>query len=803
MKYRADIDGLRAIAVLAVIAFHAGLPGVSGGFIGVDVFFVISGYLITRIILEADRGFRAFAADFYERRIRRLIPPLILVLAFSAVAAWMLLSAEQLTEFGASLIGTSLFGSNWVFMAQSGYFDAPSEQRLLLHTWSLGIEEQFYLVLPALVFLLPRRWVTASLLLLTTASLAYSAYLVDAGRSEAAFFNSFARMWELGIGALLACFVRQPPENERLRAAIAVTGLGAILASLTLIQPDQPFPGLSALPATLGTALIIYANSRTVGAVLSIRPLVWVGLISYGLYLWHWPLLVALRLYAGKPEPVMVAAAIAISFLLAALSYRLLERPVRAKRRLTARRAVYLGFIITTLAMSAVGVAALSGAGRAPGDDGGRFAAYLDQREVERIEFRRYGLLRECWVTPSEPFQDVLDGCVSFAPDRPNVLILGDSHAAQLTPGLLARYPQVSFDLVAVHSCILGNRELAEDRQGCLDLIDWSETELPGLPYDAVIATARQEDETTLELFAQAVNALHQHIPVTVIGPVPHYTPDTQTLFERHINASASRLDRRFDAAVSRSRLRFDAVLAAALDGPSYHSVQNRFCPTGPSSCAHFDENGWPILIDASHMSPTAVRDLIENRLPRLDLSGGRSEGALQAVGVPIGPGPLDRLSAQPAHSGQFTEITTDRVRLFDFADWTRRGEVQIRLDASQAGEQSLSRVKLGARASLLRPIPSMAVTAGDTVTLTARLSSPTPQRVTLLIGRGCGATPAESSRQIVDTGPDPVAIALTHRFEHDHACVLVTLVAPPAGADLFIGPVELLRASDEATPPR
>jgi peptidoglycan/LPS O-acetylase OafA/YrhL len=285
MRYRAEVDGLRALAVIPVMLFHAGAPFIPGGYIGVDIFFVISGFLITLTIL-ADENFSPTdrIARFYDRRIRRIIPALALVVSLALAAGVKLLLPAELMQLGKSAAATALFVSNFWFWSQSGYFQEPAESMPLLHTWSLAVEEQFYIGFPLLMIIIGKGRCAASLLvisLLVIALFALSVYLTKHSPGVAFYWPT--RAWELLVGAALALTEDGP---RPMRETISMTGLVSIIVSLFVFDRTTPFPGYAALAPVLGTAAVIYGGGATlVGRILSLRPFVWVGLVSYSLYL--------------------------------------------------------------------------------------------------------------------------------------------------------------------------------------------------------------------------------------------------------------------------------------------------------------------------------------------------------------------------------------------------------------------------------------------------------------------------------------------------------------------------------------
>ncbi len=350
MTYRPEIDGLRAVAVLAVLLFHAGVPGFAGGYVGVDVFFVISGYLITSILmLDLERG-RFSIVRFYERRARRLLPALLAVLAFVTALAWLLLLPEKREAFSEALLAVALFCSNVYFWRQSNYFAPVAEENPLLHTWSLAVEEQFYLFFPLVLLLLwplGRAWITRAVAAASLVSIA-TAELASTAHPAANFFLIPSRAWELGAGALVALTLglRSPGASRRADAAAAL-GMAMVVVSVFMFDDRTPFPSLLAVLPVGGTVLIIVgAQPRGgIGRLLSSAPVVHVGLISYSLYLWHQPLLAFARLTSdGEVAAPMVAAALLASLVLAELSWRFVEQPFRAHAaRPWSRRSIFVG----------------------------------------------------------------------------------------------------------------------------------------------------------------------------------------------------------------------------------------------------------------------------------------------------------------------------------------------------------------------------------------------------------------------------------------------------------------------------
>ncbi len=345
---RADIDGLRALAVVPVVLYHFHVAPFGGGYVGVDVFFVISGFLITGLIHAEMRSGEYSLAAFYERRARRILPALFAVVAAAAVAALFLLFPADLRRFGESVAATALFVSNFDFWQQSGYFDAGAEAKPLLHTWSLAVEEQFYLLFPLLLGLFRSAGRRGLLLLaggLALASFGFGLWAVRAYPAMA-FYLAPARVWELMLGAILALAeVPRPP--RWIAEALSLLGLALLAVAVFAFSPDTPMPGANALLPCLGAALLIYANGAgdTLAARgLSLRPMVFAGLISYSLYLWHWPVFVFARYLRVAPlGAAETLALIALSVGLAVLSWRFVERPFRDPAAAVAAKHLHLG----------------------------------------------------------------------------------------------------------------------------------------------------------------------------------------------------------------------------------------------------------------------------------------------------------------------------------------------------------------------------------------------------------------------------------------------------------------------------
>jgi peptidoglycan/LPS O-acetylase OafA/YrhL len=337
LHYRPDVDGLRTVAVLPVVLFHAGLGAFSGGFVGVDVFFVISGFLITSMIAKEASERRFSIVKFYERRVRRIFPAFFAMLAAACALAWFILPVADMNDFGQSVVASTAFSSNVLFWMQAGYFDGAAHSKPLLHTWSLAVEEQFYIFFPLFLVALyrvARRFVNASVLVVLVASFVACLWMTSRDASTAFYVAPF-RAWELLIGSVLAIGAFPSITRAWLRELCVASGLAMIAVAVFVFTEATAFPGVAAALPCVGAALVIHGGSSGLtiaGRVLTNAPAVFIGKISYSLYLWHWPLIVfSLYWNAGPLTPLQTASVLLASFLAAVASWRFVEQPFRAR----------------------------------------------------------------------------------------------------------------------------------------------------------------------------------------------------------------------------------------------------------------------------------------------------------------------------------------------------------------------------------------------------------------------------------------------------------------------------------------
>jgi peptidoglycan/LPS O-acetylase OafA/YrhL len=508
-NYRAEIDGLRCIGVLSVILFHLGTPFVSGGFIGVDIFFVISGYLITqRLAKDIDQGCFSLIG-FYERRIRRIIPALFAMVTIVSLFAYATLIPVYYIRFVKSATAAAFSASNVYFWKHTSYFDIGSDYHPLLHTWSLGVEEQFYILFPILFFFCRRclrlRWAwtifplfAASLVFgiiqtepsLKIAGLIAGTIPTNIMSPSAAFFLPVSRFWEFLMGSALAVgAIASIPKRKLIRNGTALLGCVLILISVFIFNRSTTFPGVAALIPCLGSAMIIYANTNyttIVGRVLGAYPIVWVGMISYSLYLWHWPLISFMRLIWGSEQPFLAYLALFVSmFPIGWLSWRFVERPVRSDRHTFTQRRLF--------ALAGIGALILLG-----------FGGFASRRQGLPTRFSTAALTiadgamdidARSEACADKPVSEIMAGqvCTIGRVDAPvTFALIGDSFAVALSPGVEAAANQAGRrGLVLTHSGCYALLGIKSD-PGCQDFIDAAIAQVKVTPsIETVILVSR------------------------------------------------------------------------------------------------------------------------------------------------------------------------------------------------------------------------------------------------------------------------------------------------------------------------
>jgi len=436
LQYRSDIDGLRAIAVLTVIFYHLGIPGFAGGFVGVDIFFVISGFLITSILQKEINEGGFSIARFYERRIRRIFPALYPVLLFCFIVGVYLFDVKQFSDLALSLGATAFFWSNVLFLHSSGdYFGAPSSQLPLLHTWSLAVEEQFYIVFPLFLVAINRYfkkdyivWIFAAALISIAAS-SYGVYI----SKTATFYLAPTRAWEFLAGTILALQAIPLVKSNWVNNLLSVLGMVLICFSIVFFNEKTLFPGVIAIVPVFGAALIIYSGQSVEGYIsrfLSLKPLVFIGLISYSLYLWHWPLLVFMKYYLMRElHFIEVACLILMTFIAAYLSWQFIEKPFRVKPPLLANRRLL--FAVSGILMVFAYVT-----GKIVWYKNGFPERFIDNSTIFEVQSDPIYYKHDAWKGGEYVSEHINAMRLGNQNSSPSFLLLGDSHAQALSCGI-------------------------------------------------------------------------------------------------------------------------------------------------------------------------------------------------------------------------------------------------------------------------------------------------------------------------------------------------------------------------------
>ena len=597
--YRADIDGLRAVAVLAVVFSHAGLPGCGGGFVGVDVFFVISGYLITRNLESAPpAGLRGLLA-FYGRRMRRILPALYLVTFASLIAAWVLLLPGEFDAFARSLAATLLFVPNILFLNQAGYFDHAAIGKPLLHTWSLGVEEQFYLIVPLLILVrqwLRPAWRTPATLALAAAGLGGCAIL-QASAPAAAFYLLPARLWEFLAGAVVAGRAVPEVRASWLAETLAGAALAGLGATIGMFSATIAHPGLPTLLPVLATATLIHVGRRRAtlaSALLGAPPMAAIGLISYSVYLWHWPLLVFGRLLHLELSPAGQLGGLVLLLGLATLTWRMIEQPFRDPASILRCCA---GRLLPAAAggLAAAVVVVIVGRGLPTrfSPEVAAVASYYDY--ADRRDFRE----GSCFITSRYGDARIFDRvtCLHLAPDRRNILLIGDSHAAHLWAG----FKQVFAADNVLQATASGCKPLLHTvgKAYCTDLMrEMFDDFLPRHKVEVVYLSAAWTLEDAGDLASTLVYLRRFASRVVVVGRVPGHTSPLPTLLARslleHDNAPVL-------AAQMADPFAADRLFKTIVPAGEYVSLTDMLCPTGV--CRVWAAPGVPLQFDSDHLT--------------------------------------------------------------------------------------------------------------------------------------------------------------------------------------------------------
>ncbi|SOE85712.1 Peptidoglycan/LPS O-acetylase OafA/YrhL, contains acyltransferase and SGNH-hydrolase domains [Burkholderia sp. YR290] len=625
MKYRADIDGLRAIAVLSIVIYHLGWSIVPGGFVGVDIFFVISGYLISKAIFSDVNAFSI--SDFYLRRIRRIIPALVVVLIACTIIAIKLLYPPELVDYAKSAIAASLFSANIYFYSVLNYFSPSADGIPLLHLWSLGVEEQFYIFFPLVAVAIARRLKRATswaLIIGALASLGASQWMLSVNPSASFYLIPF-RAFELLTGCIIALPRIRTVSNPAASVAIFSIGMAALAWSIFGYNTFTAFPGISAALPCLGAAAIILASEVHQGVLVKLlgaRPFVYIGKISYSLYLVHWPIIVfGKRIFPDASPYYFGLCALALSILLSSVIYSYVEQPFRRSRRF-ASRTVFSTTAVAICSMVALGAFVV----KAQGFPGG-----VDSRIAHIVAYGHYDMAsqfreRVCFLDPEQdPIGIDFAACVPHG-KGPKLILWGDSFAAMLGAGLeeTLHAKGYAFGFLSSSGCAPAINYEAANRPNCKKFNDVAFPIISRVHPDAVVMAAQygitvgsqmdQLDKTIKLLSSQGIKVILLGIPPYYKRAVPQLVleriqsgrslgPAPEELKRDYLDPTEDYMEKRFS---NRTDVKYISVLSVMC--PQYK------CPlvTGDEVPVHFDQAHLTLAgsrLFAKNLTPLILND--------------------------------------------------------------------------------------------------------------------------------------------------------------------------------------------------
>jgi peptidoglycan/LPS O-acetylase OafA/YrhL len=597
--HRSDIQGLRAVSVLAVLLYHLGISAVPGGFVGVDVFFVISGFLISRIIYaEITTTGRFDIVRFYERRARRILPAFVVVTAVTLVAGYQYLLPHEFGSLAQAALYSVAFSANIFFYRTTDYFNDDVEHNPLLHYWSLGVEEQFYIAFPLIVLLVWRfapKWLGRAMIALLAVSLICSELAVRV-QPQAAFYLTPLRAWELLAGGLLA-LPTSPAVNSRLiREAMAAIGLTAVLAAVLFFTSETRFPGLTAALPVAGAVLLIWSGSKGeptfVARLLGFRPMVHIGEWSYSLYMIHWPIII----FGGDIAPswLLLVGSIALAW----VSYRFVEQPFRTSRPLLGRRGIFAASFASCLVLAGTSLFIYSNSGlphRLPED----VTAMLS---VQRYDYKQDFQEGKCFLLPEQVWSQLdkaacLDG---------QVLLWGDSHAAHLFAALRDRLAKHDIRLAHASASACPPWMIGRDkgtRPNCRGFNDgiyeWVKANKPRV---VILSSGWVYSARHLVTLDKTIAVLReQGTAVVIIGPNPKYTEKVPAILARRMLRSDP--DTTADRSLNPGS-KADAIMKShysGMEGVEYLSIMDTLCTE--TACPLTAPSGTPIQWDRSHFT--------------------------------------------------------------------------------------------------------------------------------------------------------------------------------------------------------
>jgi peptidoglycan/LPS O-acetylase OafA/YrhL len=605
MKHISEIDGLRAIAVLAVLLFHAKVQFIGGGFVGVDVFFVISGYLITKILLVSTKTDQNFLANFYVRRILRIVPALTVVLAATACIFFFLMPPSQSTGLMTSLSSAVASISNIWFYSSVDYFSDNSKDPAL-HTWSLAVEEQFYIALPLLLLVLRKKTnrtisiVIAGLLAISL----ISAVLITPQNQAAGFYFPWLRAWELLAGSLLSS-LQLDRLNPILKRIASEIGLLAILAACLFYTESMTFPGLTAvLPVAGSMGIIVGIGSNSVAnRILRLRFMRWTGKISYSLYLVHWPIVCIPSLIFSLGSIKLRVFVVLASFAAGWLSWRYVETPFRKLSGTTPNKRVFIGYALSSLGLLSL-FYTLHEVGIAYWQHHPTALKYSEVLNADRSWFRN----GTCFITSTNQLSEYNEStCLSQSTDKPNVLVIGDSHAANLVHGLSLKRPDLNFLQMTIAGCrptLNGDGETRCKQTIRYYLMDWLPKHGQQVSYVVIGGRWYENDLAPLKETIAYLNNLGKKI--IVLGPTPEYVSYVPLMlaYQEFLGMDLS------GYLAKPGKMELDQKFMTELSADvKYVSAYSRLC-NGPRCTVIYNNN--PTMFDRDHFTMEGVNLIID-----------------------------------------------------------------------------------------------------------------------------------------------------------------------------------------------
>ena len=632
--YRPDIDGLRAVAVGGVVAYHAFPWAVPGGYVGVDVFFVISGFLITAILMQEASSGGIDPVGFYRRRVLRIFPALIVVLVTALVGGLLLLPDSEIPSLGLDLFGASTFSANLVLFSEVGYFEVDAERKPLLHLWSLGVEEQFYLVWPLVLWGLAkiRRFAFFGLVVAGAASF-IAAWATITDWADLNFYMPFLRGWELIAGAVIAAAwspAFRPPDRlcrlaERTATAVrlpladivSLAGVAAIAAAMAIYDAETRFPGPAAALPVVGAALLIAAPGGIVGRWLLSHPIaVFIGKVSYPWYLWHWPVFAFVRVaLEAEAQALATALAVPLTFAAAVATWWFVERPLRFGGR-AALRAAVLSLIVFVLAVVGVLVHRL-------GATAVQLPAELAGLAGTKRDFTAEWRQGTCFLVDAQASQHFADECTGTG-SGPRVVIWGDSHATALHPGLKAvaaeKGGDLALSLYTVSNC---PPHLGRDMGGrpqCRRLNDEAMARIVAERPDVVILSSRwRRVDTSTHMFDTARALERAGVKrVVLIGPTPRWQGRLPDLVVDYFRKGRGVMPRRARFGLSGFAADEEAKAGARGVPATFVSIFDVFCDRDGCLTRTSDDFADLTTWDYGHLSPVGAAHLMREIWPRI-----------------------------------------------------------------------------------------------------------------------------------------------------------------------------------------